>query len=82
VYQMPHTIHLLVCDTELLLMAGSDSEPLHFLKYQYWFPVFVKEVISNLLMYLFISLLKQTKLKAKFYIKYFYLISPFIKVTI
>ena len=67
---MPHTIHTSVCDTKLLLMAGSDSELLPFLKYQHWFPVFVKKVISNFFMYLFISLFMETKLKAKFYIKY------------
>lgn len=45
--------HASVCDTKVLLMAGSDSEPLPFLKYLHWFPVFLKNVISNLLMYLF-----------------------------
>jgi hypothetical protein len=57
VCQMPHIIHASLCDTKLPLMAGSDSEPLPFLKYLYWFPVFVKKVISNLLMYLFIYFL-------------------------
>jgi hypothetical protein len=44
---MAHNIHVSVCDTKLLLMAGSGSEPLPFLKYLHWFPVFVKKVISN-----------------------------------
>jgi len=61
--------------------GGSDSEPLPFLKYLHWFPVFVKKVISNFLINLFISLLMETKLKAKFYIKCLDLISAFIKVT-
>jgi hypothetical protein len=78
---MPHTIHASLCDTKLVLVAGSDSEPLPFLKYVHWFPAFVKKVTSNFLMYLFISLLVETKLKAKFYITYLDLILAFIKLT-
>ena len=76
--QIPHTIHASLCDTKLLPMAGSDSELLPFVKYIHCFPVFVEKVISNFLMYLFISLLMETKLKAKFYIKYLDLFSAFI----
>jgi hypothetical protein len=52
---MPHSIHAAVCDTKLLLMAGSGSEPFLFLKYLN-FAIFVNKVISNFLMYLFIYL--------------------------